>query len=509
MRIINTAELTPAITKTLSADTVHHIYNGLDVTVTLEICNELLSQLDNTTRNTYEFSKSLQGPILEMSMRGIKVDQRRKAEVLAKYKAQIKIISEQLNEIIKEGIGLDLNWRSPAQLKKLFYEVLGLPEVKKRNANGVWAATVDRDALEHLDQYMMAEPLCIRLLMLRDLAKKIEFLETKIDPDNRMRCNFNIAGTNTGRLASSASDFGTGRNMQNVDREERAIFIADEGMKFANLDLEQADARNVGAICWNNFVSERGDAFAGSYLSACESGDLHTTTCKLAWPSLAWTGDAKADKGVAEAIAYRQDSYRQLAKKLGHGTNYYGTPRTMAKHTKVPTKQIETFQAAYFKGYPCIQEWHKWVKAELKESSQLTTLFGRRRTFFGRSYEDTTLREAIAYSPQSMTADQIDTGLIRLFKANRVHLLLQVHDSILIQFPEEQEDEILPWAMEQLKVHIPLAKGRDFHVPVDAKVGFNWGEYNEKINPDGLIKWKGSDNRKRTVTTKLSIKGLL
>lgn len=507
MKVVDTASLQHG--EKLSRNTQDWVYNGLDCCVTLEICNELLSQLDNTSRNTYEFSKALQGPILEMSIRGIKVDKRKKNDVLANYKKQIEFISDQLNEIIRDGIGLNINWRSTTQLKKLFYEVLGLPVQKKRNANGIFAATVNRDAMEKLEQYMLAEPICIRLLALRDIDKKRMFLETEIDPDGRMRCNFNIAGTNTGRLSSSMSDFGTGTNLQNVDREERAIFIADEGMKFGNLDLEQADARNVGAICWNNFVNKYGDAFSGGYLSACESGDLHTTTCKLAWPTLGWTGDPKADKGVAEAIAYRQDSYRQLAKKLGHGTNYYGTPRTMAKHSKVPTKQIEEFQKAYFKGFPCIPEWHKWVKGELKERGQLTTLFGRRRTFFGRSYEDTTLREAIAYSPQSMTADEIDTGLLKLFRAERVQLLLQVHDSILIQYPEEQEDEIIPWAMEQLKIHLELVKGRPFVVPVDAKIGYNWGEYHPTINPDGLMKWKGHDPRTRTENKKLSLRGLL
>ena len=514
MKIIDTASLQHG--EKLSRNTQDWVYNGLDCCVTLEICNELLSQLDNTSKNTYEFSKSLQGPILEMSIRGIKVDKRKKNEVLANYKKQIEFISDQLNEIIRDGIGLNINWRSTTQLKKLFYEVLKLPVQKKRNANGIFGPTVNRDAMEKLEQYMLAEPICIRLLTLRDIDKKRMFLETEIDPDGRMRCNFNIAGTNTGRLSSSMSDFGTGTNLQNVDREERAIFIADEGMKFGNLDLEQADARNVGAICWNNFITTFGERFAGVYLSACESGDLHTTTCKLAWPNLAWAGDAKADKIVAEAIAYRQDSYRQLAKKLGHGTNYYGTPRTMAKHSKVPTKQIEEFQKAYFKGFPCIPEWHKWVKGELKETGQLTTLFGRRRTFFGRSYEDTTLREAIAYSPQSMTADEIDTGLLKLFRAERVQLLVQVHDSILIQYPEEQEDEIIPWAMEQLKIHLELAKGRPFVVPVDCKVGWNWGEvlYDKKTgkeigNLDGLVKWKGHDPRTRSENKRLSLRSLL
>lgn len=507
MRIIQTANLKYG--EKLRPNENDWIYNGLDCCVTLEICNELLSQLDNTTSNTYEFSKSLQGPILEMSMRGIKVDQRRKAEVLAKYKAQIKIISEQLNEIIKEGIGLDLNWRSPVQLKKLFYEVLGLPEVKKRNANGVWAATVDRPALEKLEQYMMAEPLCIRLLMLRDIDKKRQFLETEIDSDGRMRCNFNIAGTNIGRLSSSVSDFGTGRNMQNVDREERGIFIADDGMKFANLDLEQADARNVGALCWNYFVHTKGEEFAGAYLNACESSDLHVAVTKIVWDDKPWTGDAKLDRAISEEIFYRQDSYRQASKKLGHATNYLETIKAAAARMKMTVKIIESFQNKYFGAFPCIAEYHKRVREELKEYSQITTMFGRRRTFFGRSWDDSTLREAVAYAPASMTADQIDTGIIRLFSANKVQLLLQVHDSILLQFPEDQEAEIIPWAMEQLKVHMTLEKGRPYHVPVDCKVGWNWGEWHETNNVDGLIKWKGHDSRKRTPPhKKLSVASL-
>lgn len=512
MKIIQTAELRPD--QPMTADHKLWCYNGLDCTVTLEIVNVLLDQLDSTTRQTYAFSLALQGPVLEMSMRGLRVDQSRRAELLDQYRREIKLIAGQLDEIIGDGIGLKINWRSPAQLKGLFYNVLGLPEQRKRNVKGLMAATVGREALEHLQAYMIAEPICIRLLALRDLDKKRGFLETKLDPDGRMRCNFNIAGTNTGRLSSSLSDFGTGGNLQNVDRDLRSIFIADPGKKIANLDLEQADGRNVGAICWTNFVESHGEQFAGSYLDACESGDLHTTVCRMAWPGLHWSGDNSTDKVVAEAIAYRQDSYRQLAKKLGHGTNYYGTPRTMAKHTKVPVKQIEAFQAGYFSGFPCLRAWHQNVKETIRATSQLTTLFGRRRTFFGRTDDDTTLREAIAYAPQSMTADEIDTGIIRLFRANRVELLIQVHDNVVFQFPEELEDEIIPWAKKQLEVHIPLKKDRDFFVPVDAKTGWNWGDQITNkdgtiTNVDGLRKWQGSDPRIRTLDSKRSLTELL
>jgi DNA polymerase-1 len=367
------------------------------------------------------------------------------------------------------------------------------------------APTINREALEKLSVYFIAEPLCAHLLALRDLDKKRGFLQTEIDDDGRMRCNFNIAGTNTGRLASSLSDFGTGGNLQNVDRDLRYTFVADPGYVFVNLDGEQADARNVGAICWNLFLGRYGPDFAGAYLDACESGDLHTTVCRMAWSGLDWGDDPAGWRAVADVIAYRSDSYRQLAKKLGHGTNYYGTPRTMAKHTKVATKVIEEFQARYFTAFPAIKKWHEWVRNELRTSSYLVTPFGRRRSFFGRAYEDETLREAIAYAPQSSTADEIDIGMLNVWRMAPkydIQLLVQVHDSILAQVPVDAVNEAVPAMMEAMKVPLLLEGGREFHVPIEAKVGFNWGDYTPgytdkngvlvpENNPDGLRKWKG------------------
>lgn len=509
-RIIQTSDLTVEKLAGLTALDRELIYNGLDCCVTLEVMNELLPQFDNTSMGTYNFSRELQGPILEMTVRGLLVDQHRRYEVLADVRDGIARLADNLDRIIREGIGTSVSWRSPAQLMTLLYDVLGIPAKKKRGPRGM-VRTVNREALEHLSaNYLLAEPICVHLLALRDLDKKRQLLETGIDSDGRMRTNFNIAGTNTGRLASAISDFGTGTNLQNIDRELRSIFVADPGYKFANLDLEQADARNVGAICWNLFVQSHGESFAGAYLDACESGDLHTTVCRMAWANLGWGADPATFRGVADQIAYRSLSYRDLAKKLGHGTNYFGTPRTMARHTKVNTRTIEEFQQNYFAAFPAIgsfernrhdlPNWHNRVRRSLKEDSYLTTLLGRRRYFFGRWNDDDTLRGAIAYEPQSLTVDEIDMGLLRLFRARRVHLLVQVHDSILIQFPEEQENEIVPWALETIRTHIPLEKGRDFVVPTEAKVGFNWGDYNETNNPDGIKKWRTGDSRKRSAS---------
>jgi hypothetical protein len=98
-----------------------------------------------------------------------------------------------------------------------------------------------------------------------------------------------------------------------------------------------------------------------------------------------------------------------------------------------------------------------------------------------------------------MTGDEINNGILKLWRADRVQLLVQVHDSILFQYREEEEDEIIPWAMKTLPTTLRLARDREFTVPTDCAVGWNWG-YHGPDNPDGLKKWKGGDDRKRQET---------
>jgi hypothetical protein len=108
------------------------IYNGLDCCITLEVLDALLPQLDNLTAATYEFSRALQAPVLEMNTRGVLVDEEERWRVVAGYRQQIEFLQGQLYTILKEGLGVDINWRSSQQLKHLFYEVLGYAPIKKK-----------------------------------------------------------------------------------------------------------------------------------------------------------------------------------------------------------------------------------------------------------------------------------------------------------------------------------------------------------------------------------------
>lgn len=483
MKVYRTDEITPTSLK--SQTEKDWVYNGLDCCITAEVFNVLFPQLDDVTSGTYAFSRALQGPVLEMRLRGVRVDARRRAEVTDEFFERMDQLEDQLEQIVREGIGMvGFNWRSPAHLQKLFYDELGIPPVKKFGR-----PTVNRDALEKIENYFVARQLVAHISMLRDLKKTIEVLKTDIDTDDRMRTSYNIAGTTTGRFSSSLSEFGTGGNMQNIDPSLRSMFIADPGMKMAYFDAQQIQSRIVGALEWNHVED-------GRYLDACESGDLHTTVAKLCEPSWPWTGVLAADREIAERDYYRHYSLRKLCKSIGHGSNFGGGPGTLHRMYKVPEPAIAKFQLGYFKAF-AHKLWHQWVEEQLKTTGIIRSITQGRRQFWGDRNDHATLREAIAYDPQHSEAWIVNNGMLNVFRSRTVHLLMQGHDAIVVQYPEQKEDEIIPQIFKLLEVPVELKHGRTLLIPYGCETGWNWGKYDSKGNLDGLKEYKPSDKRKR------------
>lgn len=493
-RIINTEAYSP---DDVDLWTAEQVYNGLDCCVTAEVFDVIHPQLDNVTGAIYNFSRELQAPVLEMRLRGILVNQRRRAEVIDEYVELSERLESNLERIVLDGVGLaSFSWRSNPDLHRLFYDHLGIPPIRKGGR-----PTVDRNALEKMEPYLIARPIVRHIQALRDLQKKLGFLRTGIDPDGRIRTSYNIAGTDTGRFSSSYSEFGTGTNLQNVEESLRSIFISDPGMKFAKFDAKSGESFVVGAIEWNLFNDPR-------YLEACESGDPHTSVARICWPNLPWTGVLKTDKDIAETPYYRHYTYRFMCKKLGHGSNYGGQPETLSQQSRLPVGVVRNFQPVYFRAFPAHRLWQEWVKDQIRQYGRLTTLTGRRRDFWGRRNDDATFRAAIAYDPQGSLADIVNTALLRIWRSRLCQVMMQDHDAITIQYPEELEDEIVPQVMKMLTVQIPLQGGRVLEIPYDAKVGWNKGDYKEikdkngniiRIeNPDGLKDYVPSDKRRRT-----------
>lgn len=504
MPLIDTSTLLPGV---FHPDN-DQLYNGLDCCLTEEVFQHI-STIRQPLPVTYSFARALQAPAMEMMCRGFLVDEyeRRKAmdDPIDGLRARIARLQWTLNHLSAAVWGKPLNPKSPKQMLEFFYGAMRLPE-QWTSKKGVRKLSMDRETLEKLEIYFHARPIIAAVLAIRDLSKQLNVLETEVDADGRMRTSYNIAGTETGRWSSSTNAFGTGTNLQNIKRDDdiklgklslRKMFVADPGYKLVGIDLEQAESREVGWLMGTLFNE-------WSYLDACEAGDLHTTTCKLIWPELPWTGDPKKDRAVAEQMFYRGYTYRDMSKRGGHGTSYYGTPFTMARHLKVPTKLMIDFQSKFFGAYP-MQKWHRWTAQQIQTVQYLVTVFGRQRHFFGRPNDDTTLREAIAYAPQSATGDRLNLALWRIWKymGTRVQLLAQVHDALYFQFPEGQDEkglieEALHYISTPLTHKLPNGAIRRYDVPGEAKVGWNWGTYDPTFNPDGLRKFGKGDDRRRS-----------
>lgn len=475
------------------------IYNGLDSLVSCEVHNALENQLGNNAAATYSFAMDLRAPLMEMMMRGVAVDADQRAMLIGKYRKHEAKLQHVLDEYGRALLGKPILANSHVQLKDLFYKKMGLPEQYARSTKGEKTVTVGREALEKLEEYFYARPIIAAVFAQRDNNKKLSVLagrksirdaltpgDNVIGPDGRFYTSFNIGGTTSGRLSSSSSPEQTGYNAQNITDELRRIFIADPGKKLGYADLQSAESLGVGYLS--------GDA---NYIRACESGDPHTYVSKLCWPDLPWTGDLALDREIAERPYYRHFSYRDMAKRGGHASNYYATAWTIARHLKIPLSVAEEFQALYFRAFPGIRRWHQAVATQLQTNGSMTTALGFERFFFGRLFDDSTLREAIAFEPQSLIAFILNRGMLRIWKElhSDVELLLQIHDAVLFQYDPRREEEILPKVAECLRIPVEIG-GKEMIIKSDATVGWNWAKRyvdKQKVvhNEYGLMKWKG------------------
>lgn len=171
-------------------------------------------------------------------------------------------------------------------------------------------------------------------------------------------------------------------------------------------------------------------------------------------------------------------------------SNYGGTARTIATVLKVEIKVIEEFQSLYFKTFPNIRKWHSWILQEIQTKHRLVTPFGRVRNFWGNTRDDTTLRAAIAYVPQSTVGDLTSRGLLQIHRhLPEAMVLNNIHDAAFGQIPKDKVATLLPQIVEclthPLEVTDIFGVKRQMLIPWEAQTGYNWGK-RKKDNPDGL-----------------------
>ena len=232
----------------------------------------------------------------------------------------------------------------------------------------------------------------------------------------------------------------------------RKLFVPDPGYLIADIDLDRADLQVV--------IAEAEDE---ELRQACAEGvDLHRLNASVLFGT---------------PMAAVTPAQRAFSKAWVHGTNYGGSARTMARAAGCTIAESEKAQTRWFSIHPGIKRWHERVEASLLATRSVTNTFGFRRLYFDRM--EGLLPEALAWVPQSTVAIVTNTGLKNIFqRLPEVHLLLQVHDSLVVQYPERLDASLRPRLRDACLVPIP------YPTPLTIGVGIklssrSWGDCEE------------------------------
>ena len=191
-------------------------HNCKDVVVTFEawlVLKELLTHLNKWEQ--YDFMMEVSRSALTTMLRGIAVNQKARSVVAG----QLMTVIAEYDQLINEVVGEPLNVASPKQMSDLFYTKLKLPIQIDRKSK---RPTCSSKALLKISE---KEPLILPLVELIEKRRSMGvFLSTfclmPLDEDGRMRCSFNVCGTETFRFSSSTNAFGNGGNLQNIPKGE-------------------------------------------------------------------------------------------------------------------------------------------------------------------------------------------------------------------------------------------------------------------------------------------------
>lgn len=458
-------------------------YNCKDVVVTLEIAHEVFKELqEDGLWNEYLETMKFRHPLMTMSLQGVKFDTAKQTELIKEYKEKIKKLQEGLDNAVGEPVNVSSN----KQMVQLLYVTLNLPvQTGKTNR-----PTADMNALLSLRRkHKKFKPILDVIIDIRKLRKLTEgFLEVETDPiDGRIRCSYNVAGTETWRLSSSGSIFGGGTNLQNqpkgADEEGvvRKLFIPDPGYFMGATDLSQAEARVVALLSDDEIA-----------IHEFETGvDVHT-----AFAARLFDMPYEELLELADSDPKEYNEMRNLGKMVRHATNYGMTwvgliKNCMKRGVYLNAKEAKKLLKDADKATPMLSLYHRNVREQLKTNRTIITPLGKRRRFGGRligSSADETHRAAYAFSPQSTVGVMANRGMRRIYDelGDAVDLLLQVHDEIVFQFPEDKPE--LAWRARELMEEEITVRGRSMVIPADLKVGMSWGEMEEIDEKQILLK---------------------
>ena len=393
-------------------------------------------------------------PILtKMELTGIHLDSGELEAYNKELTRQIGLVEQ---NIYKE-VGHEFNIASPKQLQTVLFEERQLKAGKKTKTG----YSTDTSVLEELAAF---DPVPRMILEYRELAKinstYVETLPKLTDKDGRIHTDFVQTGTATGRLSCRDP------NLQNIPvrteagRKIRAAFTAPKGKVLISADYAQ-----IELVVLAHLSADKNMCRAFN-----EGTDVHKATAALIYnipPEHVTPEMRRTAKTINFGVIYGMSSFR-LANDLG-----------------ISRTQAAQFIDNYFRTYADVDRFIKETVAGAEQTGKVTTIFGRSRPIIGinsRNKVEKAAAERIAVnSPvQGSAADIVKKAMINVTSAleeakSPARLLLQVHDELIFECPDDQAS--IDATISLIKDKMEHAVELNVPLRVSIEYGKNWGEF--------------------------------
>ncbi len=471
-----------------------YLYNAKDCLATHQIATQQAVELDEMgVRKVYDNLITILPIYKEMEENGILVCDETRTKLLCKYNVLYDIYKRKLAKLVGEP----LNPLSAPAVGKVVYEDLKwevVRGVKHSKISGKPSA--DEESLEILMwssrcNSSIGNSILRTIIDCRKLHKCIEFLSLPTYPDGRHRCEFNLAGAETGRTtAGETTDYylfhkngkiklgNMGHSFQTIGKhgfevdgqtygkDLRSIFVPTPGYSFVECDLSQAEAR-VDAVLAKDFdVLKVFDTktgihrLTGSWVFGCDPSEI------------------KKDDLVDGVDRYH------VSKTVRHAGERNMTPMRLmmmiAKEIGFCNRVLKTFHD----NQPNIRHvFHREIREQIQRDRVLIAPNGRRRDFFGRINEET-VNQGISQLPQSIVTDYMKTALPRVREqmGDKMRPLSEAHDGFLSEVRSGCEEAYAKCFKTSAEVGIDFrtcSLPRDFElvIPLEAESSStNWQE---------------------------------
>ena len=397
-----------------------------------------------------EIEMPLVAVLAELEWHGMLIDTTLLKSMSEEYAAVLKGISDEVYQLA----GMEFNINSPKQVGEVLFDKLQLPAVKKTKS-GTHSTSVD--ILEKLAEKF---PVVQKILDYREVQKLlstyIDALPQQILPcSGRVHSSFNQTVTATGRLSS------TNPNLQNIPvrtdagKRIREAFIAKPGFVLVSADYSQIELRILAHLSKDHFLRQ---AFLNDE-------DIHTQT-------------ASAIFGTFPELV--TPDMRRAAKTINFGLMYGMGPINLARQLGISFGEARNFIDTYFAQFPTIKTFMESTIQRARETGYTETLFGRRRyhpeiNASNRNIREAAERTAINTPVQGTAADIMKIAMIQIQDeidtvCKDAKMLLQVHDELVFEVPENDADTFCKWAVTKMSSACTL----DVPLKVDGAVGMNW-----------------------------------